>query len=205
MDMKTKLFFLLLGSIFIFASCDKDPTKKGYQHKPPKPEFYRFRLGEAKNYLWAKPGSYWIYKQTVTGDLDTQVVTDFYFDSIISKGTQNHSKHLTIEYDKLIRNIKSSFNGWTYSDKTSAYNAEATPFKGLFFALNRQAFGGEIYALHYPFNSNENSGTGAEVTSFGGMDSTLIIQAKILTLMLIKKRTAITSLSRLIIGLRTWD
>jgi hypothetical protein len=124
------------------------------------------------------PGSYWIYKNTQTGDLDTQTVLSFYFDSLISRGSEPYSRHITIKYDKLQRTIKSSFNNWIYYDETSRYFADATPLKGLFYALGREATGGYISAFHYPFNNDLFSGTGAEKISFMGIDTVLEIQEK---------------------------
>ncbi len=180
--MKTIIFTFALSllSCICFIGCkDKDPTKPGYQNKAPKPIFYRFELGEAKSYLWSKPGSYWIYKNTKTNELDTLTCTGFKLDSFTTKGTEDYSKHITIRYDFLKRYLYSSFNKWTYVDETSKYYADGTPFKGLFFAIMKQVYGeGIISAIHYPFDYPAKSGTGSSLTSYIGMDTTLLIQGK---------------------------
>ncbi len=68
------LFLTLLGVLFVFqgSRCKPDPPK-------PHPTIRRsFYLGGVKDYLYFKPGSYWIYKNTVTNEIDTvkQVVMD---------------------------------------------------------------------------------------------------------------------------------
>jgi hypothetical protein len=63
--------------ILVLAACN-DRSDDCHDDGTCPPENYRFELGELKSYLWAKPGSYWIYKNTKTGDLDTQICTGFY-------------------------------------------------------------------------------------------------------------------------------
>jgi hypothetical protein len=170
------LYTLLIGVIVLNHSCkNKDCIKNGTCPS----EYYKYMLEEGKNYLWAKPGSYWIYKNTKTGDLDTQICTSIFLDTIIKKGTQTYSQHITFEYERLVRTVQSSFDQWVYYDETSKYNPDGTPSKGFFYALERQVFGeGIISAFHFPFTDKEISGTGSEVTSYKGMDSSLVLQSK---------------------------
>ena len=179
MNTKIKFIALSLFMCLIFAACDKDPSKQGYQGKPPKPQFHRMKINdELKSYLWSKAGSYWIYKNTKTGDMDTQVCNGFRFDSITSKGNQAYSKHITILYDYLLKSYHSSFSNEVFYEATSKYSADATPFKGLFFAFMREGNGSIISCFHYPFDYPAVSGTGSSYTTYKGMDSTLIIQGK---------------------------
>jgi hypothetical protein len=66
--------YIFFGIVLLLLSaCDKDPSKPGYQSKPPKPEYYRIKMSEdLKSYLWSNIGSYWIYKCDLTGELDSQ-------------------------------------------------------------------------------------------------------------------------------------
>ncbi len=172
------LFVCMLFFILIHNSCgDKnDCAKNGCP-----PEYTRYKLGEALPYLWAKPGSYWIYKHSQTGQLDTFVVTDFLFDTITVKGTEDHSKHITFAYDLLERVVYSSFNKKYYHDVISKYFPNATPKKGLFFSFHREGPNGDVSMFHYPFSKSENSGTGAETTTFVEIDSLYILEGKIYT------------------------
>ncbi len=161
----------------IYQSCkNKDCHKTG--ECPP--EYYRIRLGELKNYLWTLPGSYWIYKNSLTGDLDTQVCNFFTFDSIKSQGTLDNSKHIHVENDFIKRQIESSFTGFIYFDQTAISGPDLKSFNNgvtvLYKTLTNDI--GVIKPLFYPFTDGLINGTGSSYTNCKGMDSTLIIQGK---------------------------
>ncbi len=170
--MKCKFFnFFFVACVFSFLSCrDKnDCAKNGCP-----PEYTRFELGEALPYLWAKPGSYWIYKHSQTGVLDTHTVTGFLYDSVTVKGTEDHSQHRTFEYDVLGRVIYSSYNEWNFYDRTSYFNPNSPPSKGLFYGLEHEASGGVIFSFYYPFNFHDpNSDT---TTKFFRVDDIFTLQ-----------------------------
>lgn len=179
--MKIILKLLTVIAVAILASCSDRSTDCHNDGTCP-PEYYRFELGELKPYLWAKQGSYWIYKNTKTGDLDTQICTGFYFDSAISKGTKAYSKHITIKYDVLQRSISSSFNKWTFYDKVGGYDANATPLVNFAsFNLERSYSEGPgwIIAMFYPFIDNQSRSNGASKITCIDMDSTLIMQGNL--------------------------
>ncbi len=157
-------------AVFFLNSCKEDCKENG----TCPPEYYRYELGEAMHYLWAKPGSYWIYKNTKTGDLDTQTMIGFKFDTVISKGTFDFSKHITIEYDVLSRNIYSSFNHWIYFDKTSKY--EANSKRDLETILERIVGTGVIYPFFHPFVISQN--VNPSNSNFIGLDSNFIVSSK---------------------------
>ncbi len=138
-----------------------------------------YPLGEAKNYLCFNKGSYWIYKNTKTGDLDTQVCEAYLLDNIVKKGSFNNTKHITVRYEQMSRTISSSFNDCNYYDNTSGYNPDAISFGIERTILIRNSSKiGTIGAYFYPFVENENYGTGSNVTTCIGLDSTLIVQGK---------------------------
>ncbi|MBL7836845.1 MAG: hypothetical protein JNM67_04975 [Bacteroidetes bacterium] len=89
-------------------------------------------MGEAKNYLWAAKGSYWIYRNTKTGDLDTQTVTycKTYWNNV--KGTTKATRQRNVDYEVLSRGIYSSFNQWTYEDKTHQVVPDDIYFSGTY-------------------------------------------------------------------------
>jgi hypothetical protein len=175
--MKTIVSLLLVSIIFIFNACkDKDCTKDG----SCPPQFYRFELGEAKSYLWALPGSYWIYKNTKTGDLDTQVCISLFVDTITVKGKQDFSRFKTVTYDKLYRTIHSSFNDWNYVDVTGNPGVDGISFKNEYrIIIDRQVSDeGIITPFFYPFQTGTYSGNGSSNTECKGMDSTMQLQGK---------------------------
>ncbi len=138
-------------------------------------DYRKLWLGEAKAYLLAKPNSYWIYKNTTTNELDTQICTAFLMDTIIKRGTRNDTKHITVEYERLRRFIQSSYNKWEYYDETAKYNPDAIRENKT--GVDRYVFSGDAginFPFFYPFNKDERIGN----TQCKGMDTTLIIQGK---------------------------
>ncbi len=165
----------------MLLGCDKDPSKPGYQGKPPKPEYYRIKMNEElKSYLWSKPGSYWIYKNTKTGDLDTHIINGFYFDSILVKGIYPYSKHRTIYYDYLSKSFYSTFIKRFFYEYTRTFNPQATDLYITSNDLTREGNGSINHPLVHPFliPKESNSGTGSSYAAYIGMDSTLTIQGK---------------------------
>ena len=165
----------------MLLGCDKDPSKPGYQGKPPKPEYYRIKMNEElKSYLWSKPGSYWIYKNTKTGDLDTHIINGFYFDSILVKGNQLHTKHITIYYDYLSKSFYSTFIKRFFYEYSNYKSPNAESFNNGRNGITREGNGSINYPLYYPFviTSGPGTGNGSSYTTYIGMDSTLTIQGK---------------------------
>lgn len=136
-----------------------------------------FPLGEAKKYLCFNQGSYWIYKNTKTGDLDTQACEGYLLDNIVVKGTFNHTKHITVRYEYMSRVISSSFNDCYYYDVTAGYNPDAIRQLKTIVDRNSSKIG-SIKAFFYPFVLNEKLGNGSSNSIFIGLDSTLLIQGK---------------------------
>jgi len=172
MKINIKFIALSLFMCLIFAACIKEP-------KPKAPQFYRVKINdELKSYLWSKAGSYWIYKNTKTGDLDTQVCNGFRYDSTTVKGTESYSKHITIFYDYLSKSYYSSFTKKTFYYNSGYKFPNATT---LYLENNKITLDGNgsvITPLVYPFIIGTGSDNGSSITTYKGMDSTLIIQGK---------------------------
>ena len=140
-------------------------------------DYRRMPLGEAKNYLYALPGSYWIYKNSASGDLDTQVCVGFICDTVIRKGTRNDTKHITVEYERIRRSIESSFNNCSYYDITGFYNPDA--IRPLKTALERNASNsGSNFIFLHPFEIGSNGGDGFSTSTCKGVDSSMVVQGK---------------------------
>jgi len=149
--------------------------------KDPNPEYYKIRMStEVKSYLWSNVGSYWIYKNTKTNELDTQQCISFKYDSLITKGTESYSKHITIEYDRIRKYIYSSYNKWTIFDNTGHYTPDSRYFNNGRTILDRNISGeGIIVPFFHHFSTEGGSGTGSSFTKFITKDTTLTIQNKI--------------------------
>ena len=168
------LFFIFTT---IYQGCkNKDCHKSG--ECPP--EYYRIRLGESKKYLFSLPGSYWIYKNTNTGELDTQKCLSFVYDSIVRKGTQDYSKHITAEYDYIRRTIQSSYTNFLFSDKTLIGDPDFNGYNSNNIILQRSLLNdiGYIKPFFNPFTNGLIAGTGSSNTISLGLDSNLSIQGK---------------------------
>lgn len=168
MKKEKKHKLLLIISLLIISSCrDKDPTKPGYQRKPPAPVYLKYRLGSAKEYMWFNPGSYWIYKNTKTNALDTVTCKNLYYDSFVVKGIEDYSKHITVDFDRLITNYYSTYNKLSFEDNTSFFNPNSTPIRDYFYPINRSTNEGrEISPFYYPFDESRLSGNGFSQTKF---------------------------------------
>ena len=172
--MKTKLSFILMGILCMLNGCrDKDATQPGYQRKPPALKYYKFSLGEARSYLLGKTGSYWIYKNSKTDDLDTQTVVAINFDNVILKGTTN-LKNITVEYERLGRSIYSSFNERTLSDVTEDYELNSLRF--LKTVIRRVGAGSVNLPFFHPFIDNDRGGIHNSFTTFKGLDSVFVLR-----------------------------
>lgn len=178
-SLNSYIFPLLI--LMLIIGCDKDPSKPGYQVKPPKPEYYRIKMNEElKSYLWSNLGSYWIYKNTKTGDLDTHIIRSFYFDSILVKGTELHTKHITIYYDYLSKSYYSTFDKKYFYDYSNYNSPNAESFNNGRNLLTKEGNGSLIQPFYYPFEitNQPGAGTGSTNTSFIEMNGTLSIQNK---------------------------
>lgn len=173
--MKNCVLQLAVFVLFLGACADKDAGSNG----PRPPEYYRFHLGKAKDYLWAKPGSYWIYKNINTGAIDTLICTGLLYDSIVVTGTQDYSQHITVEYDKLSRTIQSSYHKKNYFDYTADQTADFNGYKDYKTKVTRQISGvGEVFIFFNPVVKDLIFGNGASNTKCLGIDSTYILQGK---------------------------
>jgi hypothetical protein len=178
-SLNSYIFPLLI--LMLIIGCDKDPSKPGYQGKPPKPEYYRIKMNEElKSYLWSNLGSYWIYKNTKTGDLDTHIIRSFYFDSILVKGNQLRTQHITIYYDYLSKSFYSTFIKRFFYEYSNYKSPNAESFNNGRNGITREGNGSINYPLYYPFviTSGPGTGNGSSYTTYIGMDSTLTIQGK---------------------------
>jgi hypothetical protein len=130
-------------------------------------------LGEAKDYLYALPGSYWIYKNSSTGELDTQTCQGFLLDTVIERGTLNNTKHITVEYERINRVIYSTFNKKEFEDETGFYNPNAIrPLKTI---MSRYLGARSNLVFFNPFMVNEKIASAASYTKCVSFDSIMNI------------------------------
>lgn len=172
--MKHSVFLTGILVLLLYACGNKDCHDTG----TCPPEHYFKSMGEAKDYLWAKPGSYWIYRNTKTGDLDTVTCKVFYFDTIRKEGTEDYSLNVTIEYEFMFRGLYSTFSPYSYTETTTPYSANSRPVNTIRTILTRECTDGLIECFFYPFEPGVHAGTGSMYCSYTGMDSTYALQGK---------------------------
>ncbi len=140
---------------------------------------YRAKFDDLKKYLYALQGSYWIYKNTKTAELDTQTCISFYYDSIKVRGTDNNTKYITLEYDKFSRVIYSTFYKTSIFDESIDLSANAINSNTDKAFVKRIVYGvGSAYSLIHPFQAGFDFDGGASITKCQGLDSTLTVQGK---------------------------
>ncbi len=166
------LFYTLV--IGLFSACNSDCHDKGNCA----PVHYIWDLGEAKNYLWADTGSYWIYKNSKTGELDTQTCVGAITYWVHTQGTTNYAKHITIDYEVLSRRIFSSFNQWEYNDKTNSVNPNAATLENNRIVNRTVAGEGINYPFFFPAKISYNYGTSNALTTCTNTDTSIIVNGQ---------------------------
>lgn len=112
------LLHLLLLSILIITSCcksNKCKCKKEWGEKVDNctpVHFGAFPLGGAKDYLYFKPGSWWVYRNTLSGETDS-IYTE-YCDTAVEESQGDPNKWLTLTYTTIAYQLKSNIYNTTY-------------------------------------------------------------------------------------------
>lgn len=173
----------------MFSSCCKDQNPNLNGRQCNEPEYIRLTLEGADKYLVGKPGSYWIYENTQTGDLDTQTCINYSFtDSIETDHTYDLRKQMKqriIFYDKLRYQIKSSFNNWVYRQETR----DASPASDLTLEERKRVImkrtvvsEGIVVPFFYPFEIGlAGGGTGSSFTTLKEFLPTYLLKGKTYT------------------------
>lgn len=156
--MTNKYFLLLLPLLFLAPSCKDDDETKA-------PEYYEFWLGEAKDYLFFKPGSWWAYKNMQTGEVDTLYCTWSRLDTFTVKGNYNYSKHRTYKIETMRVMYKSKRFGEYYEFYNRGPNPDATntpPLNSVVFTRLKSGGGaqimGDIFRMPFKLSTKSNSG-----------------------------------------------
>ena len=165
------LYTLVIG---VFSACNSDCHDKGNCA----PVHYIWDLGEAKNYLWADTGSFWIYKNSKTGELDTQTCVGAITYWVHTQGTTNYAKHITIDYEVLSRRIFSTFNQWEYNDKTNSVNPNAATLENNKIVNRTVAGEGINYPFFFPAKFSYNYGTSNALTTCTNIDTSIIVNGQ---------------------------
>lgn len=165
---------LLIGMFLVSLSLlncnpdkpDPDPTDLGF-----------FALGEAKDYVYFKPGTWWVYQNTKTGLRDSIVVTFSLLDTL--EGTSK-KWHNTEEIFNVRSHSYSNGNNYSLYHRQGAVEVINQPKVFIITTLVRsEPYEGEIEPFYYPFNFIEkgsNAGYGLQCTT---IKDTMTINGKI--------------------------
>jgi hypothetical protein len=149
----------------LFHSCKREPEPQKYLGNYP--------LGEVKDYLYFKPGSYWVYECDSTGELDSQVI----------RSIDTPWFHLGyIDYQLLMYNresipFRTKFNTY-YPTVISPYCEKCQ--RGFRNVLNIVSpFGSATDCVfYYPFDSTIAGGGGSSPTYYKGYLDSLQVLGK---------------------------
>lgn len=101
--MKTYIFsFISTLFLIFFFSCCKDKT-------PPQVDLGHFSLDTIKPYLYFKPGSWWVYKNDSTGEIDSQVMISSEFKTLSASSSKRK-----YSYEVINSVAKSMTNNYFY-------------------------------------------------------------------------------------------
>lgn len=168
-----KLKYLTFILLLVYLQSCRDKNSNGINFEPV---YYRFPIDSmAKAYFWANEGSYWIYQNTKTGELDTQVVTHIDSFWVQVKGSFETTKHRTIDYERILKITSSSYFKWIYRDRTAGFAADYTLREDACI-VDRLASGeGVNVPFFYPFKIGSQYGDGNSITTCISIDTSLIV------------------------------
>lgn len=161
MKLKLHLIFLFLVFLSINSCCRKPECKCkeewGESVKDCTPKHYGpYYLGEVKDYLYFKKGSWWVYKNSLSGETDS--IYTVYCDTNVINTTGTDYKWLTLTYTSIDIKLKSDKYDVDYYYQMQKKFPDVTDFE----------FGYNMYRLadrplesdipyknfSYPFNAN---------------------------------------------------
>lgn len=168
--LKTILYFSLLAlSTFILQSCKPDDIGKTYGP---------YTLGEAREYLDFKPGSWWVYQNNKSGLFDTLILKN------ISISTRRFEGKNILIKDMVGFLIYSTTTKYEYSYYTLTPNPDAKPeilervkFIDIIHGKSKPGdYHGEAIPFFFPFDSTRKASLGVGETNFIGTDSIFVIK-----------------------------
>jgi hypothetical protein len=174
----------LIFNCFLISACLASSCRKKDDPKPENLGFYS--LGETKDYLLFKQGSYWVYENTLNKELDSMVLTYCHLDTIHEKGKKREYDFEVIDY-RIVSHRDNAF----YIYSCYGPNPESTDFYfGWTFICERyhgfrdsfygnSSGSGSAVQFYYPFDKDRVRGSmsGAKTTFIERFDS-MIVRSK---------------------------
>ncbi len=164
-----KVIYISLCILFIAGCKDDDPV--GWTR-------YEY-LDEARDYIYFKPGTWWVYKRVPGEELDTIEVFDSWIDTVKLIGDGN-----TLYYEHLEWKAKSKLDNYTYTfgrgptilpDPTYATDFMITRKQYGWSKSRPGNYGGERRLFLYPFDTSWYApGSVSDIQLVNMLDQTLI-------------------------------
>jgi hypothetical protein len=166
-------FILLIASLAITLQTCKPDDDVNKTYGP-------YTLGEARDYIDFKPGSWWVYQNNKSGLYDTLVLKS------ISIRSKTFTGKNTVIKDMVNMLIYSTTTKYEYEYYTFGANPDAKPeyleranFISLIFGKSKAGdYQGETVPFFYPFDSSSTSGTGSHTCYYDGFYSSFNLKTK---------------------------
>jgi len=150
---KSVCLVLIIG----LCSCVKETPTSNTNNLPKDPVYKEYWLGEAKDYMYFKHGTWWVYKNMQNGKTDSVYVTLSKLDTTMIRGTETYSSHRIYTSETCRVVTKSMKYNKFYDWNSSSKNPDATSVSGQGFSFyrNKSAPGGFVQpCFHTPFIDN---------------------------------------------------
>ena len=159
---------LLSVSVLIFDSCCRSSECQcreqwgEYVDDCTPKSFGPYPLGGAKDYLYFKRGSYWIYKNSFTGELDSLYLA--YCDTFVKTTKGSDYRWLEVKYTAIEFKLRSDIYNASYRSYTQRVLPDVTGFDpNNFFSVqfcemsfDEPKSGSSGYIFQYPFPKKNN-------------------------------------------------
>jgi hypothetical protein len=161
--MKLYFYILCILTIFVLDSCCKKQKCKcekewGEEVEDCTPKHYGpYYLGEVKDYLYFKSGSWWVYENNLSGETDSiyTILCDTAINSLVGK----NKPWLSLTYTSIGFRLRSDKYDVDYFYDEPLLNLDVTDF-GFGHAFNRRALfpttAGSSAPFCFPFQSEKN-------------------------------------------------
>jgi hypothetical protein len=144
--LKLTLIIFSLSAITALHSCKPEED-------PPQQDLGFFPLGKIKDYHCFKKGSWWVYRNSLTGKLDTQIVTDVYIDTVYQS-----TKKQKVAIEDLAYTVYSKSTKWIYDNYNHPGGISIPNWKWNYHMKTNKhgrGFAGETETFFYPFERND--------------------------------------------------
>ncbi|MES2616275.1 MAG: hypothetical protein V4613_00245 [Bacteroidota bacterium] len=172
-----KLLLIVVVLITVATSCYRNDIGQGSDHFDSK---RKYTIEEEKKYLNQKPGSWWVYQNSLTNQLDTHYLQYNYPRLMIVDFRMDKNIWMKIEYECIQRITRSSFNKSTYGEVSNTYPANNTSLDNKFILTRSIAYVNKTSIVTFagPTNIAKSVSNAGSTTTYLGVDSAYTLHNK---------------------------